>query len=381
MLAPASSPDPLARFRRHLLCGLAVLVPWQWLGCWLLLGHASGRPLLQATLAAGIAVLGAAVLALWLFRLPFAGWRELKASASQGRVLAHNQRVDAEAGAKLDVAMHERLQDVIQETEHSALNILRKLESLRKHSDELLQYLHNSAHNNVSLQDDIVASTKLIEETGEFLLALPQMLSNEYANVHRLVDEIGALGDLVKLVREISAQTNLLALNASIEAARAGEAGRGFAVVAEEVRNLANRSANAAQLVQKNIEQAQRLAMDSFALESQLKESVPLRNACKLASTVAELRASYVDLRSFHNTLTANATTHNQELANGIVDLLGDIQYQDVVRQRLERIQTVLQQRSSGDVGDPSALVAQYLSQDGHHARYGQAGVQRIELF
>src|SRR5690554_2939025 len=180
----------------------------------------------------------------------------------------------------------DKIRDLIIDIQHSAESISTASTQIASGNTDLSQRTEEQASSlqeTAASMDEVAATVKnntehtsqanrLSHEASQSASAGGERAQQAVEKMHEMARSSEEISSIIALIDGIAFQTNILALNASVEAARAGEQGRGFAVVAGEVRNLAQRSADAAKQIQALIDHNSNVVQAG----SELMESVRL---------------------------------------------------------------------------------------------------------
>ena len=298
--------------------------------------------------------------------LPFlivqrANWRQARISVSDmwafgehnfeeiSRTLAAYMavRTDIKTAAPYIDVMHEQIGGSLAESEHEVVEAIGQLDRLITGAGEQRQHIHDS----IQSGKDLTESTRSrVESNRQIFTAIQAQfevqideLRHNFGHIHTLGDEMLSLTPLTKMITRIAQQTSLLALNAEIEAARAGRAGRGFAVVAFEVRKLSVQTTKAAADIASKIDATTRKVecemADAQAALSRHDSDDVMKH---LVEDLAEMQSEFASSSDLLLDVITGVDANYAETANRLAEVMGHIQFQDVMRQRLEHVQTSL---------------------------------------
>ncbi|TAU79289.1 methyl-accepting chemotaxis protein [Rhizobium leguminosarum] len=154
-------------------------------------------------------------------------------------------------------------EDLSKRTEQQAAS----LEETAAALDEITVNVNNAAKRAEEARHAAATASQNAERSGK-------VVADAVGAMSRIENSSNQISNIIGVIDEIAFQTNLLALNAGVEAARAGEAGKGFAVVAQEVRELAQRSAQAAKEIKELIRNSSEEVSTGVKLVSETGEAL-----------------------------------------------------------------------------------------------------------
>ncbi len=192
--------------------------------------------------------------------------------------------------------------------------------SLSEHLNTTSQLIAQNNHEQSSSAEEVSATMEELNanskqnadnaaQTREITLASSKSIESGNTAVVETLNAIKIIKDKIMIINDIAKQTNMLALNAAIEAARAGEAGKGFSVVAAEVKSLADKSQEAAEIIQKLAQKSVHIAEHSF---NTFEKIIP--NIKKTINLIQEISNASIEQNSVTDQI-ANAIEQLNQIA------------------------------------------------------------------
>jgi methyl-accepting chemotaxis protein len=265
------------------------------------------------------------------------------------RELAARKAIEADikdSKPYIDV-MHDQIGDSLYESEREVVVVIEQIDSLNAKSVQQREHIARS----VKSAGELTQNTQVRLQNNQGIIAAIEMqletqtndLKENFERIQGLAGDVRQLTPLIKTITSIAQQTNLLALNAEIEAARAGSAGRGFAVVAFEVRKLAVLSTQAAADISTKIHATCKKVDDEMSEASTSLERHMAGNALsRMTTDLGEMQTEFCKNSQLLLEVITEVDANYEENVTRLSEALGHIQFQDVMRQRMQHVQEAL---------------------------------------
>ncbi len=295
-------------------------------------------PALELAAVALLALVSAALLTALLMRVR-------PAARGMPRTQAVQEVRDVAPHLKL---MSRHLDGALQDSEQAALQVIERMQSVHQVSSQQIERIRITEEHGHELTRVIKEKLMADAQLGAILEMFVETQEAEVtANLERIrrLQGVKALAPLVDVIASVARQTNFLSINAAIEAARAGETGRGFAVVAAEIRELSNRTATVA------VDIASQINAATTGIDEELVSAMDASgrqtssgNMRRVLADIAEMQQRFaVSMSQLQlETVIADIKSGHQDIAGRLAEALGEMQGQDVMRQRVESVQQAL---------------------------------------